>query len=87
MAVAAWRAHAARLGATRRPGGASVRRVEVNGQAGALVLDRAGRLIGVMALEIAEGHVHGVRSIVNPDKLRHVGPVGDLRAVLAQRDH
>jgi RNA polymerase sigma-70 factor, ECF subfamily len=26
--------------------------------------------------------VQGVRSIVNPDKLRHVGPVADLRALL-----
>jgi hypothetical protein len=39
-----------------------------------------------MALEIAGGQVRGVNSIVNPDKLRHVGPVGDLRALLARRE-
>jgi RNA polymerase sigma-70 factor, ECF subfamily len=61
-----------------------MRRVEVNGQPGALTLDPEGRLLGVMALEIVEGQVRGVRSIVNPDKLRHVGPVADVRAFLAR---
>jgi RNA polymerase sigma-70 factor (TIGR02957 family) len=63
-------------------GGVTMRRVEVNGQPGALVLDRDGRVISVMALDVAEGRVQGVRSIVNPDKLRHLGPVADLRALL-----
>jgi hypothetical protein len=27
-----------------------------------------------------------VSSIVNPEKLRHVGPVADMRALLARRD-
>jgi RNA polymerase sigma-70 factor (TIGR02957 family) len=72
----------ARLGAR---GGGSVRRVQVNGQPGALMLDRAGGLVGVMALHIADGQVHEVTSIVNPDKLRHVGEVGDIRALLARR--
>jgi RNA polymerase sigma-70 factor, ECF subfamily len=35
-----------------------------------------------MALDIVDGQVQGVRSIVNPDKLRHLGPVGDMRAFL-----
>jgi len=38
-----------------------------------------------MALDIAGGQVKGVSSIVNPDKLRHVGPVGDLRVLLERR--
>jgi RNA polymerase sigma-70 factor (TIGR02957 family) len=58
------------------------RREEVNGQPGAVFLDREGRLIGVMSLDVAEGQIQGVSSIVNPDKLRHLGPVGDLRALL-----
>jgi RNA polymerase sigma-70 factor (TIGR02957 family) len=65
-----------------RFGGASFKRVEVNGQPGAVALDADDRVISVMALDIAEGRVQGVRSIVNPDKLRHVGPVADLRALL-----
>ena len=65
-----------------RFGGAKFKRVEVNGQPGAVALDADDRVISVMALDIAEGRVQGVRSIVNPDKLRHVGPVADLRALL-----
>ncbi|MGH2952646.1 MAG: RNA polymerase sigma-70 factor [Solirubrobacterales bacterium] len=65
--------------------GVEIRRTEVNGQPGALVLDGDGKLIGVMALDIAVGRVQGIRSIVNPDKLRRLGPVGDVRALLKRR--
>ena len=63
-------------------GGATVRQVDVNGQPGALMLDAAGGLVSVMALDIADGQVQGVSAIVNPDKLRHVGHTGDMRALL-----
>jgi RNA polymerase sigma-70 factor (ECF subfamily) len=66
--------------------GASIRQVEVNGQPGALLLDGDGGLISVMALDIAGGQVRGVSSIVNPDKLAHLGPVADVRALLARRE-
>jgi RNA polymerase sigma-70 factor (TIGR02957 family) len=69
-----------------RIGGFSLRREEVNGQPGALFLDRDGRLIGVMILDIAEGQIQGVSSIVNPDKLGHLGPVADLAALLRERN-
>jgi RNA polymerase sigma-70 factor (TIGR02957 family) len=62
--------------------GASMRRVEVNGQPGAMLLDSEDRLIAVMALDIADDRVQGVRSVVNPDKLRHIGPVADVRELL-----
>jgi hypothetical protein len=65
--------------------GFTSRREEVNGQPGALFFDREGRLIGVMILDVAEGQIQGVSSIVNPDKLRHLGPVADLRALLRER--
>jgi RNA polymerase sigma-70 factor (ECF subfamily) len=65
-----------------RAAGLALREVEVNGQPGALVLDGDGKLISVVALEIADGQVQAMTSIVNPDKLRHIGPVGDLRALL-----
>src|SRR5215208_7616207 len=65
--------------------GAALRQVFVNGQPGALML--AGDvLIGVMALDITDGQVQAVRSIVNPDKLAHVGDVGDMRALLRACD-
>jgi RNA polymerase sigma-70 factor (ECF subfamily) len=62
-----------------------MRPAEVNGQPGALMLGPDGRLIGVLELEIAGGHIQALHSIVNPDKLAHVGDVGDMRALLARR--
>ncbi|MCA1697141.1 MAG: RNA polymerase sigma factor SigJ [Actinobacteria bacterium] len=58
--------------------GASVRRVEVNGGPGALLVDADDQLIGVLALDIAGGQISGINSIVNPDKLTHLTPVTDL---------
>ena len=65
-----------------RIGGVTWRRVDVNGQPGAMTFDSAGRLINVMALDIADGQIQGIRSIVNPDKLQHLGPVADTAALL-----
>jgi RNA polymerase sigma-70 factor (ECF subfamily) len=62
--------------------GVEVRRTEINGQPGAMFLDRDGRLINVFMLEIAGGAVQTVRSIVNPDKLGHLGPLADVHALL-----
>jgi RNA polymerase sigma-70 factor (ECF subfamily) len=68
-----------------RFGGFTWRREEVNGQPGALFFDREGRLAGVMILDVADGQIHAVSSIVNPDKLQHLGPVADLRALLREQ--
>jgi RNA polymerase sigma-70 factor, ECF subfamily len=68
-----------------RFGGFTTRREEVNAQPGVLVFDHEGRLISVAILDIAEGQIQGVSAIVNPDKLRHLGPVGDLRALLREQ--
>ena len=69
--------------AAARIGGVSLRSVEVNGQPGALVLDPEGRLVNVLALDIAAGQVQAIRSIANPDKLRHLGPTANLDELLA----
>src|SRR3989442_6351466 len=53
-------------------------RVEVNGQPGAKIVDQRDRVVSVIALDTAEGRVQCVRSVVNPEKLRHLGPVSDL---------
>jgi RNA polymerase sigma-70 factor (ECF subfamily) len=50
----------------------------VNGQPGAVVYDSEGRVASVFALDIADGQVQAIRSVVNPDKLQHLGPVSDL---------
>jgi RNA polymerase sigma-70 factor (ECF subfamily) len=75
------------LRAATRIGGITTRREEVNGQPGALLFDRDDRLIAVMILDVAEGQIQAVSSIVNPDKLRHLGPVADLGALLRRRPH
>jgi RNA polymerase sigma-70 factor (ECF subfamily) len=69
-----------RIGA--RIPGASMRPVEVNGMPGALLLDGEARVIAVWALDISGGQITGVNSVVNPDKLGHLGSVGDVRALL-----
>jgi hypothetical protein len=65
-----------------RAAGIALRPVEINGHPGLLTTDPHGRLLGVLAVDIADGRVQTVRSIVNPDKLRHLGPVGDLNTLL-----
>jgi RNA polymerase sigma-70 factor (ECF subfamily) len=65
-------------------GGVQFRRVLVNGQPGAEWLDSDGKLIGVMSLDIAEGRVQAIRSIVNPEKLGHLGEVADAGELLAR---
>jgi RNA polymerase sigma-70 factor (ECF subfamily) len=69
-----------RLG-SRIPG-ASIRPVEINGTPGALLLDGEARLVGVWALEIAGGQIVALNSVVNPEKLGHLGPLADTRALL-----
>ncbi len=58
--------------------GASVELTWVNGQPGAITHDAEGRVINVFALDIADGKVQAIRSVINPDKLRHLGPVSDV---------
>jgi RNA polymerase sigma-70 factor (ECF subfamily) len=65
--------------------GLRIRPAEVNGQPGAVAFDDRGRVVNVMALDIAEGPVRTVRSVVNLDKLRHPGPAGDLGQLLRER--
>jgi RNA polymerase sigma-70 factor (ECF subfamily) len=57
---------------------------EVNGQPGAILRTSDGQLVNVFALDIVDGLVQTVRSVINPDKLRHLGPVADVRAIRRQ---
>jgi RNA polymerase sigma-70 factor (ECF subfamily) len=54
---------------------------QVNGQPGAIFRDRDGRVLNTLALDILDGQIQAIRSVINPDKLRHVGPVADAWAV------
>lgn len=54
---------------------------EVNGQPGAIFRDRDGRVLHTLALDVLDGRVQAVRTVLNPDKLGHLGPVADAWAV------
>jgi RNA polymerase sigma-70 factor (ECF subfamily) len=63
----------------------SIRPTEVNGQPGALALARDGSLIAVLTIDIADGQVQTVRSVISRPKLQHLGPLADLRSLQQQR--
>jgi RNA polymerase sigma-70 factor (ECF subfamily) len=50
----------------------------VNGQPGAIFRERDGKVINTWALDIVDGQIQTIRSVINPDKLAHVGPVADV---------
>jgi len=54
---------------------------EVNGQPGAIFRDRNNKVLYTMALDVLNGRIQTIRSMINPDKLGHLGPVGDAWAV------
>jgi RNA polymerase sigma-70 factor (TIGR02957 family) len=58
--------------------GFSMRSVELNGHPGALGFDGQQHVLFALSLDVASGQIQGIRSIVNPDKLRHIGPVSEL---------
>jgi RNA polymerase sigma-70 factor (TIGR02957 family) len=68
--------------AAARVGGVTMRPVVVNGQPGAMNFDAHGGLINVLALEVVDGRVQAVSSVVNPEKLGHLGPLADYDALL-----
>ncbi|WP_431946461.1 RNA polymerase sigma-70 factor [Actinacidiphila sp. bgisy167] len=56
-------------------------RHEINGQPGAIFRDRDGKVLHTVALEVLDGQIQTIRSVINPDKLGHLGPVADVWAV------
>jgi RNA polymerase sigma-70 factor, ECF subfamily len=54
---------------------------QVNGQPGAIFRDRDNRVLFTMTLDVLDGQIQAIRSVSNPDKLGHVGPVADAWAV------
>jgi RNA polymerase sigma-70 factor (ECF subfamily) len=60
-----------RLGLTYEP-------VRVNGRPGIISRDRRGNLVNVLSIDVADGAIQTLRSVVNPDKLKHLGPVSDF---------
>ena len=64
-----------RLGATFEPH-------EVNGQPGVIFRGPGGGVMSVMSFDIVNGRIATIRSVVNPDKLGHLGTVESLRDVM-----
>jgi RNA polymerase sigma-70 factor, ECF subfamily len=60
---------------------ASMEQRELNGQPGAIIRDRDGNVVGTMTLDVIGGQIQTIRSVANPDKLGHVGPVADAWAI------
>jgi RNA polymerase sigma factor (sigma-70 family) len=56
----------------------TLRPVSVNGGPGALVLDGDGAVAAVFILEIDGGEISSVNSVVNPEKLGHLGRVSQI---------
>ena len=60
---------------------------EVNGQPGAIFRDRDGKVLFTLTLDVRDGQIQAIRSVNNPDKLRHVGPVADAWAAAREINH
>ncbi len=70
------------LGAQLRDVRGLIELAQVNSQPGALVRAPDGTLINVFVLEIADGQVRRIRSVIHREKLRHLGPLADLPTLL-----
>jgi RNA polymerase sigma-70 factor (ECF subfamily) len=57
---------------------------QVNGQPGAIFRDRDNGVLSTLALDILDGQIQTIRSVINPDKLGHIGPVADAWAVIRE---
>jgi RNA polymerase sigma-70 factor (ECF subfamily) len=57
---------------------------EVNGQPGAIGRAADGRVVNVLTIEVADGAIQAIRSVINPDKLGHIGPLADVWALLRE---
>ncbi|MEU5658851.1 RNA polymerase sigma-70 factor [Streptomyces sp. NPDC047737] len=83
--VVAGAANVARLLATVHPlkvrTGITCTPRRINGQPGALLRDRDGNVLQTFVLDVLDGQVHTIRSVINPDKLAHLGPVADAWAM------
>ncbi|HLI00245.1 MAG TPA: nuclear transport factor 2 family protein, partial [Acidimicrobiales bacterium] len=66
------------LFARTRSQGIHAEPVEVNGGPGLISRDRQGKIVSVLSIEEHDGVIDSLRSVVNPDKLSHLGPVSDF---------
>jgi RNA polymerase sigma-70 factor (ECF subfamily) len=62
--------------------GGTLERHEVNGEPGAIIRDMAGNVFCTLTLDILDGGIQTIHSVINPDKLAHLGPVADADALV-----
>jgi RNA polymerase sigma-70 factor (ECF subfamily) len=55
---------------------------EVNGEPGVISRAPDGGIASVLSMQVADGQIVSLRSVVNPDKLAHLGPTADLYELL-----
>jgi RNA polymerase sigma-70 factor (ECF subfamily) len=58
--------------------GVTLHPVWVNGQPGFRTVDAEGRVVNVVGLDIVDGRVVSIYSMLNPEKLKHLGETSDL---------
>lgn len=56
----------------------------VNGEPGAIFRDREDKVINTWTLDVLDGRIQAIRTVLNPDKLGHVGPVADAWAIIRE---
>jgi RNA polymerase sigma-70 factor, ECF subfamily len=54
---------------------------DLNGQPGAIIRDRDGKVVSTLTIDVLEGQIQTIRAVISPDKLAHLGPVADAWAV------
>jgi RNA polymerase sigma-70 factor (ECF subfamily) len=54
---------------------------EVNGQPGTIFRDRDNKVLFTWTLDVLDGQIQTIRSVSNPEKLGHLGPVADAWAI------
>jgi RNA polymerase sigma-70 factor, ECF subfamily len=65
--------------------GVTLRPAVVNGGPGFRSFDAEGRLVNVVGLDVEDGVITRVHSMLNPDKLGHLGPLSDIGLRPGQR--
>jgi RNA polymerase sigma-70 factor, ECF subfamily len=72
----------AQMGRQTKTLGATFELHRINGQPGVIFRGPHGGVFSVISLEVVDGRVATIRSVVNPDKLGHLGRVESLRDVI-----
>ena len=57
---------------------------DLNSQPGAIFRDRDDQVLNTWSLDVLDGQIQTIRTVLNPDKLGHLGPVADPWAVFRE---